>query len=104
MEEFDRHCLLTLMMAANYQGEVSRRIEQRFLDCASRQLRRSEVEKQKGRLARLGMTVFAVAAKLVDGADVDDRGNWVRKIPVAQRGGSRESWDSWHSVRGLHIL
>ncbi len=38
--------------------EATRSIEERFLDCASRQLRRSEVEKQKRRLASLGMTGF----------------------------------------------
>jgi hypothetical protein len=32
-------------------------IEERFLDCASRQLRGSEVEKQKRRFGSLGMTI-----------------------------------------------
>jgi hypothetical protein len=38
------------------QSEASRSIEEGFLDCASRLLRRSEAEKKKRRLASLGMT------------------------------------------------
>ncbi len=41
-------------------SKASREIEERFLHCARQQLRRSEVEKKKRRLASVGMTGLRV--------------------------------------------
>jgi hypothetical protein len=48
------------MLEVEKRGGLRDRIEEGFLDCASRLLRRSEAEKKMRRLASLGMTVFCL--------------------------------------------